>query len=128
MFGSESAPGGALLSTEKNLGINALSSAANVSDAVDMGFFQISAGTLVAQAEVAERNGNARLGANFRRAAEMTGLSDEEILKIYESLRPGRSSSEDLHRLSEELRNRGLMLCADFVAEAASVYEVCKFG
>ncbi len=44
--------------------------------------------TLEHQAEVAERHGNPQLAANLLRAAELTRLSDEEVLGIYESLRP----------------------------------------
>ncbi len=47
--------------------------------------------TLRRQAEVAETHGNPQLGENLRRAAELTALPDDEVLAIYEALRPGRS-------------------------------------
>ena len=45
--------------------------------------------TLRHQAEVAEAHGNPQLGENLRRAAELTALPDDEVLAIYEALRPG---------------------------------------
>ena len=49
--------------------------------------------TLRRQAEVAETHGNPQLGENLRRAAELTALPDDEVLAIYEALRPGRSTA-----------------------------------
>ena len=48
--------------------------------------------TLERQAVVAEQHGNPQLGSNLRRAAELTRLPDDEVLAIYEALRPGRST------------------------------------
>ena len=48
--------------------------------------------TLERQAVVAEEHGNPQLAENLRRAAELTRLPDEEVLAIYEALRPGRST------------------------------------
>ena len=47
--------------------------------------------TLERQAVVAERHGNPQLAENLRRAAELTQLPDDEVLAIYEALRPGRA-------------------------------------
>ena len=52
--------------------------------------------TLRHQAEVAEAHGNPQLGENLRRAAELTALRDDEVLAIYEALRPGRSTAAGL--------------------------------
>ena len=41
--------------------------------------------------------------ANLERAAELSALSDEDLLMMYETLRPGRSSGEELRLLSERL-------------------------
>ena len=49
--------------------------------------------TLERQAVVAAEHGNPQLADNLRRAAELTQLPDEEVLAIYEALRPGRSSA-----------------------------------
>jgi propanediol dehydratase small subunit len=78
--------------------------------------------TLERQAVVAERHGNPQLAANLRRAAELTRLGDDEVLAIYEALRPGRSSAAELNALAESLGARGLPLNAALIAEAAEVY------
>jgi propanediol dehydratase small subunit len=74
------------------------------------------------QATVAERHGNPQLAENLRRAAELTRLPDEEVLAIYEALRPGRSTVAQLTALAGSLNDRGLPRCAALVAEAADVY------
>ncbi len=51
----------------------------------------ISADTLRLQAGFAERGGNPQLGENLRRAAELVAFEDDELLRFYEMLRPGRS-------------------------------------
>jgi propanediol dehydratase small subunit len=78
--------------------------------------------TLERQAVVAQRHGNPQLAANLRRAGELTSLPDDEVLAIYEALRPGRSSAAELGALAESLAARGLPLNAALVAEAAEVY------
>jgi propanediol dehydratase small subunit len=78
--------------------------------------------TLERQAVVAEEHGNPQLAANLRRAAELTRLPDDEVLAIYEALRPGRSTPAQLTELAASLATRGLPRCAALVAEAADVY------
>jgi propanediol dehydratase small subunit len=78
--------------------------------------------TLERQAVTAKRHGNPQLAANLRRAAELTSLPDEEVLAIYEALRPGRSTAAELTALAGSLAARGLPLNAALVAEAAEVY------
>ena len=78
--------------------------------------------TLERQAVVANKHGNPQLAQNLRRAAELTRLPDDEVLAIYEALRPGRPSAAQLTALAGSLADRGLPLCADLVAEAADVY------
>ncbi|HJY62127.1 MAG TPA: diol dehydratase small subunit, partial [Streptosporangiaceae bacterium] len=78
--------------------------------------------TLERQAVVAEEHSNPQLAENLRRAAELTQLPDEEVLAIYEALRPGRSTAAELTALAESLAARGLARCAALVAEAAEVY------
>jgi propanediol dehydratase small subunit len=78
--------------------------------------------TLERQAVIAERHGNPQLAANLRRAAELTRLPDEEVLAIYEALRPGRSTAVELTALAGSLADRGLPLNAALVAEAAEIY------
>ena len=61
---------------------------------------------------------------NLRRAAEMTAVPDERVLEIYNALRPYRSSAEELAAIADELESQyGAKVCANFVREAAGVYE-----
>lgn len=78
--------------------------------------------TLERQAVVAGRHGNPQLAENLRRAAELTRLPDEEVLAIYEALRPGRSTPGQLTELAASLAGRGLPRCAALLTEAAEVY------
>ena len=79
--------------------------------------------TLRRQAAVAEEHGNPQLGENLRRAAELTALTDDEVLAVYEALRPGRSTLAGLQALAERLEAAPAPLCAAFVREAAEVYD-----
>jgi propanediol dehydratase small subunit len=78
--------------------------------------------TLEQQAVVAAEHGNPQLAENLRRAAELTRLPDDEVLAIYEALRPGRSTAAQLTALAGALADRGLPRCAALAAEAADVY------
>ena len=77
--------------------------------------------TLERQAVVAEEHGNPQLAGNLRRAAELTRLPDDEVLAVYEALRPGRSTPAQLTELAASLAARGLPRCAALVT-AADVY------
>ena len=79
--------------------------------------------TLRHQAAVAEAHGNPQLGENLRRAAELTALSDAEVLAIYEALRPGRSTRAGLDELAARLDAASAPLCAALVREAAAACE-----
>ncbi len=78
--------------------------------------------TLERQAVVAEQHGNPQLAENLRRAAELTRLPDDEVLAVYEALRPGRSTPAQLSELAASLAARGLPRCAALVTEAADIY------
>jgi propanediol dehydratase small subunit len=78
--------------------------------------------TLLRQAQVAADHDNAQLAENFRRAAELTTFSDEEVMSMYDALRPGRSTSEKLLDIATTLRNRNAPLNAELFAQAAEVY------
>ncbi|MDX6393450.1 MAG: propanediol dehydratase small subunit [Streptosporangiaceae bacterium] len=78
--------------------------------------------TLDHQASVAEAHGNPQLAENLRRAAELTVLPDDEVLAIYEALRPHRSTPQQLTALAGSLAGRGLPRCAALLTEAAEVY------
>jgi propanediol dehydratase small subunit len=79
--------------------------------------------TLRRQAGVAEEHGNPQLGQNLRRAAELTALLDDDLLAIYEALRPGRSTLAALQSLAGRFEEAEAPLCAALVREAATVYE-----
>ena len=74
------------------------------------------------QAELAESGGNPQLGQNLRRAAELAVLSDTQVMQIYESLRPSRSSAEELADVVRMLDDHDAPLCARLVQEAATAY------
>ncbi len=84
---------------------------------------RIHAETLRKQAEIAESAGNPQMAANMRRAAELTAVPDEELLKMYDLLRPERATYAQLIALAERLE--GVYAAAEtgrFVREAAQVY------
>ena len=78
--------------------------------------------TLERQAAVAAAHANPQLAENLRRAAELTRLQDDEVLAIYDALRPGRSTPDRLAGLAAGLAERGLPRCAALLTEAAEVY------
>ncbi len=78
--------------------------------------------TLRRQAGVAETHGNPQLGENLRRAAELSALPDDDVLAIYEALRPGRSTAAGLEAIAARLEAADAPLCAALVREAAEVY------
>jgi propanediol dehydratase small subunit len=84
---------------------------------------RIHAETLRAQAEIARRAGHPQLASNLLRAAELTVVPNEELLKMYETLRPGRASYQQLLSFAELLeKTYGASENARFVREAAEVY------
>ncbi len=84
---------------------------------------RISPETLRHQADVALAHANPQLAANFERAAELTAFEEADILALYELLRPGRSTGDQLRAKADELEAREAPICAAFVREAAAVYE-----
>lgn len=78
--------------------------------------------TLRRQAEVADGHGNRQLAANLRRAAELTAVEDDELIEIYEALRPHRSSADQLEVIAARLDAAGARTTAALVREAAEVY------
>lgn len=85
--------------------------------------FMISGATLNAQADAAENAGYRLLAHNLRRAAELTHISNEEILEIYDTLRPGRTSYDRLMKLALRLENTlNAPRTAQLVREAAEAY------
>jgi len=80
--------------------------------------------TLELQAQIAEGAGRPQLAMNLRRAAELTRVSDERVLQIYNALRPYRSTKAELLAIADELQTQyGAKINASFIREAAEVYE-----
>lgn len=88
---------------------------------------QVSAETLRAQAEVAAQAGYGELAENLQRAAELTAVPNEELLQMYELMRPGRSTYDELTQMAKRLEGEyGAPITAGFVREAADVYRQRK--
>ena len=84
---------------------------------------QIRAETLRAQAHVAKQAGYAQLSENLLRAAELTVVPNDELLRMYETLRPGRASFAEMVAMAERLENTySAIQNAKLVREAADVY------
>ena len=78
--------------------------------------------TLLRQADFAERGGNPQLADNLRRGAELASFSDDDVLRFYDALRPGRSSAAELEAIAAELETGGAAASAALVREAAAQY------
>jgi propanediol dehydratase small subunit len=88
-----------------------------------MADLQISAETLRAQAEVARVAGYAPLAENLTRAAELTAVPNAEVLRMYNVLRPGRATYEEIVGLAATLEDQyGAVECGRLVREAAQAY------
>ena len=101
--------------------------AAAISGELSAADMQISGETLRGQAGVARNSGYAQLAENLERAAELTAVPNEELLKMYGMLRPERSSYAELIALAERLEGEfQAPVNAAFVREAAEVYRERK--
>ncbi len=78
--------------------------------------------TLRRQADFAAAGGNPQLAQNLRRGAELATFADDDVLRFYDALRPGRSSASELEAIAAELERGGAALCAALVREAAAQY------
>jgi len=85
--------------------------------------FRIHGERLNHQAGVAEGAGYSQLAENLRRAAELTHMSNEEVLEIYNTLRPRRTSYTEMIDTADRLENeKNAPLTASLVREAAEIY------
>ena len=85
---------------------------------------KISKEMLRAQGQVAKEAGNDPMEKNFERAAELVDVPDDVILKMYDKLRPNRSTKLELVMMAQELLEKyNAKNCAKLVMEAAEVYE-----
>ena len=96
-----------------------------MSGEVTMEDLRITPRALQQQAQIARSVGRNELAANFERAAEMSRVPQDQIMRLYELLRPGRAESKEA--LLEEAvmlkRDFDAPLLAAFVEEAANLYE-----
>ena len=93
-------------------------------DALTFEDIRIRPETLEYQAQIADGAGRSNLAANLRRAAEMTQIPDSRLLEMYDALRPYRCTKQELLNIASELESKyKAKRCAEFVREAAYVYE-----
>lgn len=86
---------------------------------------RVSPETLEMQAQVAESVGREAFARNLRRASELISVPDDRVLEVYNALRPYRSSKQELYDIADELESKyGCVVNAEFIREAADVYEV----
>jgi propanediol dehydratase small subunit len=92
---------------------------------VTMEDLRITPAALQAQAEIARAAGRPTLARNFERAAELVDVPQDEIMRVYELLRPGRATSKE--RLLEAAKAMRQTYKAEriagFIEEAAEVYD-----
>lgn len=83
--------------------------------------------TLKNQGEIAKNAGRPAIQTNFERAAELTVIPDERLLAMYGSLRPYRSTLQELLEMADELENKyDAKITANFVREGAEFYKERK--
>jgi glycerol dehydratase small subunit/propanediol dehydratase small subunit len=92
---------------------------------ITMEDLRITPAALQAQAQIARAAGRPTLAQNFERAAELVDVPQDEIMRIYELLRPGRATSkEQLLAAAKTMREaHNAEAIARFIEEAAAVYE-----
>ena len=95
-----------------------------IKDHVSSDDIKISKEMLKAQGQVAKEAGNDPMEKNFERAAELVDVPDDVILKMYDKLRPNRSTKLEPVMMAQELLEKyNARNCAKLVMEAAEVYE-----
>ena len=86
--------------------------------------FRIAPETLEMQAQVAESVDRDNLARNMRRAAELIAVPDDQLVSVYNALRPYRSTKAELYGIADELEQKyQCKVNAAFIREAADVYE-----
>lgn len=105
--------------------LSEISSDAIAKKTVSADDLRIHADALRQQAAIARQSGFEQLAENLLRAAELTLVPNDEVLKIYEMLRPDRSSWDDLQNLANYLEEKyQAKENAKFIREAAVVYKI----
>lgn len=86
---------------------------------------RISRSALLRQAEAAQGAGQTALAENLRRAAELTEVPNEEILAMYNALRPHRSTKAEIESLCNTLETEyGAIETARFIRGCVASYEL----
>ncbi|MGI6677713.1 MAG: diol dehydratase small subunit [Dehalobacterium sp.] len=86
--------------------------------------FAIDPQVLEYQAQIAESMGRNQIAENLRRSMELTTVPDEEVLSLYNALRPYRSTKDDLLSYADHLeKTYQAAQCAQLFREAAEIYE-----
>lgn len=114
-----------LIKGARGKGLDELTLDAVVDGSVGMADLRITPEALRLQADIAKAAGRPTLGQNFERAAELVNVPQDEVMAIYELMRPGRAKSKgDLLAAATTLRETyGATRMAAFIDEAAEVYE-----
>ncbi|GAB6170168.1 hypothetical protein JCM1393_26280 [Clostridium carnis] len=85
---------------------------------------KISKETLNIQGEIAKKEGRYQLGENLERASELVNIPDDELLIIYNMLRPYRSTEKELLEKAKELEVKyNAFKCSNLVLDAIKVYK-----
>ncbi|ANZ61188.1 propanediol dehydratase [Secundilactobacillus paracollinoides] len=88
---------------------------------------RITPATLKLQGEIAANAGRPAIQRNMQRASELTSVPDDVVLNLYNSLRPFRSTKQELLDTAKDLRDKyHAPICAAWFEEAATNYEVNK--
>lgn len=78
--------------------------------------------TLLMQAEIAQSAGDIQIAANLRRAAELTNVPDDFILKAYNTIRPFRGTMEEILAIADTLEKEyDASETAEFIREAGMI-------
>lgn len=114
-----------LVQTAAGKPLGALSLEAVEKEEIAMDDLRITAAALRQQAMIAHAAGRDRLAGNFERAAELVDVPQDILLRVYELLRPGRARDKAALLDAAEMLRRdfGATIMADFISEAAMVYE-----
>lgn len=106
-------------------GLDAITFDAVLEGRVTLDDLRITGASLRQQGEISRAAGRSTLAENFERAAELTEVPQDVIMRTYELLRPGRATSkaELLAAASVMRETYAAHRIAAFIEEAADVYE-----
>ncbi len=112
------------LKTPTGKNVNEVTLEAVLNGSIKSNDVRITPETLEMQAQVADSIGRNAFAENLRRAAELIAIPDDRILKMYDALRPYRSTKAELLEMAEELENKyNAKITSSLVREAAEVGE-----